>query len=223
MNGLDESERRERERAEEASSGESWTHLLCSTRLGKKTPELTCVLRYTHTHTFVWRYLATQISARVHMHPQWINTVKDIALAHTHMRSKSQTALQGTCSVTSTSLHQQMESFAPSGLFEVISGSVIKRRCGHVRFPPYTALWHPEATCGVAGGRNLVRERVCWRQTQDLSTGGVVQLCVCQWDGKKTPSTRSEKSWRKYFVHTACRKASFFSEKNSLFFRLNVI
>lgn len=84
MNGLDESERRERERAEEASSGESWTHLLCSTRLGKKTPELTCVLRYTYTHTFVWRFLATPISARVNMHPQWINTVKDIALAHTH-------------------------------------------------------------------------------------------------------------------------------------------
>lgn len=108
-----------------------------------------CTEVHIHTHICVKVLGNTNQCARKHAPTVNKHSKRHCTCTHTHMRSKSQTALQGTCSVTSTSLHQQMESFAPSGLFEVISGYVIKRRCGHMRFPPYTALWHPEATCGV--------------------------------------------------------------------------
>lgn len=115
---LHESEWREREAA---SSGESWAHLLCSTQSGKKNFRAdTLLLSYTHTCTCTYT-----------------------THTHTHSHAESWIALQGTCSVTWTSLHQQRESFALSGLFEVIRGSVIKRRYGQMHLPSATTLWQP--------------------------------------------------------------------------------
>lgn len=59
------------------------------------------------------------------------------------MLGESWIVLQGTCSVTWTSLHQQRGGFALSGSFEVISGSVFKKRYGHTHLPSVTTLWQP--------------------------------------------------------------------------------
>ncbi len=99
-------------------------------------------------------WLYTQISARLNTwtHTQYTKfmcKLKDTLHLHkhthtqTHTHAESWMDLQGTCSVTWTSLHQQRESFAPSGLFEVISGSVIKRRYQQTHLPSATTLWQP--------------------------------------------------------------------------------
>lgn len=75
---------------------------------------------------------------------QFVCNLKDTnTRTRTHSRAESRMALQGTGSATRTSLHQRGESFAASGSFEVISGSVIKRRYGQMHLPFETTPRQP--------------------------------------------------------------------------------
>ncbi len=106
---------REAERERQRPQGRAEHICYVPHRRAKKTSELTHFSLVTHTHT----------------------------RTHSSSHAESWIVLQGTCSVTWTSLHQQRESFALSGLFEVISSSVIKRRNGQMHLPSTTTLWQP--------------------------------------------------------------------------------
>lgn len=127
------------------------------------------------------------------MHPQWINTVKDIALAHTHTHAFK---------VPNSSPGYLLSDFnippPTDGKFCLKWSAALSLR-GDVG----TCAFHLTLHCGtlrlpvgcVCGWRSQPRrERVCWQQTQDLSTGGMVHLCVCQWDGKKTLHLHDQKN-----------------------------
>lgn len=104
-----------------------------------------CTEVHIHTHICVEVLGNTNQCARTHAPTVNKHSKRHCTCTHTHTRVQSPKQL----SRVPAQWLQHPSTNRWKVLFEVISGSVIKRRCGHVRFPPYTALWHPEATCGV--------------------------------------------------------------------------